>query len=877
MKFITRLRLLEAKDPQGKDWEVVVIETGLGGNNRSYAANVLKDAVNLYEKCKVYLFERKQEADHLPEKEVQDKPWLVRNLVGWLTKPLFKSFQLNGKTHEGIVARLHIDDGSEDIRAKMLDAWKNGLNLFGLSHDADGDIVKVNRFGVDIESVEKIRDVSSVELVTYPAQGGQLLRLVASTGGYKMFEKLMEALLKIWKKIDAGLVEGIEESAVTDDQFLALVEAGIGNDKFFEEAKALEAKGPFMQSIVARIIKLLEGDKKEAAIKALTSLQDKLKSNGYPSPARASSDSGGAGNGDGGDDDVLTVDDLFPEGVDESKFTDCMRKEMKDGKTMAEAAKICKVSAKKAEPDDKNDDDEDKTKEALDRIKKVEESIKLAESAVVLNRTLTESKLFAPVLAKVRKQYEGRIFESKDLIETLTAEQDTLAKLTESGNLKGLGQTRIQVTLDESDKKQIAMDLMMGVDVKDAKGVGPFRGIREAYRSMNPDDQDITFTHQKPKRITEATMITGDFDNALGTSMRKKMLKLYKLLGMPYREFCNVVGITDFKQQERIRWGGFGEFPTVAEDGTYDNIAFPTDEKATYTPITKGGTFSIGRRAIKNDDMNMLRQIPTRLARAAAKTLNTFIWAFMINNNSNIYDGAYQFTTARGNLGSAALDFDSLGVAVTAMKGMREKGNYALEGTATGGASGTLIDSGAPFGGASAYVGYFVRIVYGTGVGQTREIASHDTTTLTLTSNWTVTVSTDSKYEVFQYADEKVGIKPAFLAVPTELEQTADLLLKNDWEPDTADRNINTLKGVAKKMVVGTLADANDWYLIADKAWLDIFELGFIDGKEQPTILIQDQANVGAMFTRDRITYKIRHEYGGAPVDYRGMYKAVVA
>jgi len=139
----------------------------------------------------------------LQGKEVEDKPWLVKNLVGWLTKPLFKHLEMNGKMHEGIIAQLHIDDGSKNIRAKMLDAWKSGLNLFGLSHDAEGETTEFQRFGVKMESVDKITEVSSVELVTNPAQGGQLLRLVASeNGGYKMFDKLMEALLGIFKKID---------------------------------------------------------------------------------------------------------------------------------------------------------------------------------------------------------------------------------------------------------------------------------------------------------------------------------------------------------------------------------------------------------------------------------------------------------------------------------------------------------------------------------------------------------------------------------------------------------------------------------------------------------------------------------------------------
>jgi len=495
----------------------------------------------------------------------------------------------------------------------------------------------------------------------------------------------------------------------------------------------------------------------------------------------------------------------------------------------------------------------------------------------VLDQKIKESKLFVPVLAKIRKQFEGKIFKTADLDTALSTEQDMLAKLTESGNLKGLGETKLQVTLAESDKKQIAMDLMFGNDVKDRKGVGAFRSIKEAYKSMNPNDPEVTFTNQTPRRISEATAKVADFDNALGTSMYRKMLKVYKLLPLPYKEFCNVIPVDNFKQQERIRWGGFGEFPTVEEDAAYGDVAFPTDEAATYSPLTKGGLFAISRRTIKNDDMHMLRQVPTRLARAAAKTLNTYIWANLIANSVAIYDGAVPFTSARGNLGASALDFDTLDAAVTAMKGMKEKGNYEFEATADSAGNTTLVDADAAFGTSSEYDGHFVRIVYGTGVGQTRTIASHTNTTLTISVAWTTNPDGTSKYELFEYADEKIGIRPAFVAVPTELESTLDRILNSQLEPDTVENNVNVMYKIAKPMHVGSLTDANDWYLIADKTWLDMYEIGFVDGAENPLILVQDQPNVGNTFTRDRITYKVRHEYGAAMTDYRGFYKAVVA
>ena len=38
---------------------------------------------------------------------------------------------------------------------------------------------------------------------------------------------------------------------------------------------------------------------------------------------------------------------------------------------------------------------------------------------------------------------------------------------------------------------------------------------------------------------------------------------------------------------------------------------------------------------------------------------------------------------------------------------------------------------------------------------------------------------------------------------------------------------------------------------------------GFLGGREEPELFVQDMPNVGSMFSNDKLTYKIRHIYGG--------------
>ncbi len=48
-------------------------------------------------------------------------------------------------------------------------------------------------------------------------------------------------------------------------------------------------------------------------------------------------------------------------------------------------------------------------------------------------------------------------------------------------------------------------------------------------------------------------------------------------------------------------------------------------------------------------------------------------------------------------------------------------------------------------------------------------------------------------------------------------------------------------------------------------------------GRETPELLLQDRPDTGQVFTNDQITYKIRWEFGGGWVDYRGALWSQVA
>lgn len=120
---------------------------------------------------------------------------------------------------------------------------------------------------------------------------------------------------------------------------------------------------------------------------------------------------------------------------------------------------------------------------------------------------------------------------------------------------------------------------------------------------------------------------------------------------------------------------------------------------------------------------------------------------------------------------------------------------------------------------------------------------------------------------------DRIGIGPKYLLVPSDLEETARNLFARNTNNDPTFVNSLSLT----VLPVWYWTDANDWALSADPMDIPTVEIGFLDGQQEPELFVQDNPTVGSLFTADKITYKLRHIYGGAVLDYRGLYKAVVA
>jgi hypothetical protein len=440
------------------------------------------------------------------------------------------------------------------------------------------------------------------------------------------------------------------------------------------------------------------------------------------------------------------------------------------------------------------------------------EQVRLDRATLQLDQYLYASNLPRALKDQIRARYSGRIFEEHELKDEITASRTMLAQLAQEGIVRGHAYEKLDIgsQITEAEKIQAAFDRMFELDIDTARmgNIRGFSSIREAYARVTGDASlysgisqhstlgSIAISEHAPlTRIAEADTTTASFSYLLGTSMNKRLLKDYQAWPAEWQKFVTIAAIRDFKQQSRVRLGAFGSLPVVAEDTAYSAVTL-TDSAATYVPQKRGNLVTVSRETIINDDLQAIKQIPTKLAVAAAYTLAEFVYSFL-STNPTIYDGNVLFTTGapHNNLGASALSSAAMQTGITAM---REQTNYA---------------------------------------------------------------------------GKRLGLRPRYLIVPPELEWAAMVVTKSAGVPGSNNNDINPMLGYVTPIVSPQLTSSTQWFLAGDPREIDTIEIGFVGGQVNPTLYVQDSPLLGLNFTQDAVTYKCRQEYGGAVIDWRGIYR----
>lgn len=424
----------------------------------------------------------------------------------------------------------------------------------------------------------------------------------------------------------------------------------------------------------------------------------------------------------------------------------------------------------------------------LEDIEKAKKDLKQLTCSIILDKLLYSAALPDYISDKLRKRFDSKIYEETELKAAIADEKECLDKI-KGETIKNAGY--IQITQDEIDARKTMFD-----DFFDNK-VMSFKSCYVNYTG----DENITGLKKNFRRLTSA-MDSTSLSLVLQDSMNKKLAKEYNTspYNRDWRKIASIVPRFDFRTNHITRVGGYGDLPIVLEGAPYSAATSPTDEEATYKMLKRGVTESITWEMIRNDDVRIIRKIPSKVSSACARQIYEFVFNFL-STNPVIYDGTALFTVGKGNLGTVALDSSNLHIR---RRKMLDK---------------TELSSG-----------------------------------------------------------KKLNIAAKYLIVPTALDKVAyDLIAaprNSDFDPTSPDYT-RTLQ--LELIVDNLLTDANDWFLAASPNEVEGLEVGFLDGKEVPEFFTQDQENVGTVFTHDKISFKWRHVYNGAILDYRAFDGSIVA
>ncbi len=435
---------------------------------------------------------------------------------------------------------------------------------------------------------------------------------------------------------------------------------------------------------------------------------------------------------------------------------------------------------------------------------------------------------FGKAKAIAEKLGMAEIDAGKDLtseqIKALGDEQlAVLAEATQSGKVIGLGS--VQVSQDAREKLVIhAMDGLF--EGKNMGEVPRFTSLHEAYcriTGKNYFDLDNRAIFRecvgsrdyesRGRRLTES-ITTGDWAQVFGDSITRKLLRDYSQ-SPQYDAWRSIVSeISSPKDFRTQRRVRIGGYGALPIVG----------QGSPYQPLTSPGDEEVTYVPAKRggtedltweDVLNDDLGAIRQIPIRLARAAKITLYEFvidMIRDNPTIYDGVALFHSTHANIEDQALASDKLLAAELLMR--RQSG-------------------------------------YGE-------------------------------------ASRKLSLRARYMMIADSLIDTAFKLLTGDMAVISNENATtpNYFKGKYRTWqgseagepyhVMANETGTTAWYLIADPQEVPTIEIGFLGGQEEPELFVQDDERSGSRFSADKITYKIRHIYGGIPLEYRGFVRGNV-
>lgn len=441
----------------------------------------------------------------------------------------------------------------------------------------------------------------------------------------------------------------------------------------------------------------------------------------------------------------------------------------------------------------------------------------LEAAAVSSARILIQNSGLPPAAQERLLSY--RYTHPGEVENAIQQEKTYLASLAETSVIQNHGSAprspQIQMGRSGGEQFQLAFEALLD-GIKPPEGIRPLSGLREFYNLVSGDYELTGRFHAE--RVYLSNVNSATMAGMVADALNKRVVNQFA----QYPRWWEPVAIEeDFATLQQVKWitlAGVGSLPTVLEGAPYTELDWD-DKTETADFIKKGGYLGITLEAIDKDDTRRLRAAPQALALGAYLTLSKAVSELFTANSGSgatMSDASPLFSAAHANLGSLSLCAEAW---ASTRQAMRDQTEFT------------------PAGGSAAALG-------------------------TLTA-------------------------PRFLLVPNELEHKALEILggfasgsaaytdNNIWaEGDSHTQRMRSAR--SRVIVVDLWTDANDWVAVCDPLLYPTIGVAYRYGRS-PEVFSVANPTSGLMFTNDVMPVKVRYFFAAGVMDWRGMYKHIVA
>ena len=323
--------------------------------------------------------------------------------------------------------------------------------------------------------------------------------------------------------------------------------------------------------------------------------------------------------------------------------------------------------------------------------------------------------------------------------------------------------------------------------------------------------------------LREAGSVT-DFPALMGNLMYRRLIQWFNAVPQDYVNYVDFVSVQDFRPQTLIVGAESEDLLPVTFNGEYQDSAL-FDRYAQVQVGIWGRLFRVARTVIVNDDLGYINQQPQRFGRAAARTLAKYVPRNILEANPQTFDGQPLFSATHtagtgtySNLTSGAGSALSISAITSAIQNM---------------AVATAFD------------------------GVLRPVTPDR-----------IVAPVSLKFLLGQIL-HSAQVFPAGGGTLTISPTTSPL-----------DRATQMLEAPLMPVLDRYLTNQTAWYLFADPNEIPAVVLAFLRGNRNPTLMAMRPQMINLaggedpfMIEVDDYVYKVRAEWGGAPVAWWGAYK----